>query len=184
MTIKNINLNPVSLLVLFSTITFVLITTPFYDLETTLIFGGKDGIDYFKISESAPQIATNIQYIKSERFLFPYLIGLFSNYFDFDIFNIYRICSVIFCLFFVYLITVLLENLKCPEKLKLLFLLIIILNPYLIRYYIALPTLINDIIFLNIVTLLAISLLKKNYYIFYSAIFFGFFCRQNTFAFI
>ena len=184
MTIKNINLNPVSLLVLFSTITFVLITTPFYDLETTLIFGGKDGIDYFKISESAPQIATNIQYIKSERFLFPYLIGLFSNYFNFDIFNIYRICSVIFCLFFVYLITVLLENLKCPEKLKLLFLLIIILNPYLIRYYIALPTLINDIIFLNIVTLLAISLLKKNYYIFYSAIFFGFFCRQNTFAFI
>ena len=184
MTIKNINLNPLSLLVLFSTITFVLITTPFYDLEATLIFGGKDGIDYFKISESAPQIASNIQYIKSERFLFPYLIGLFSNYFNFDIFNIYRICSVIFCLFFVYLITVLLENLKCPEKLKLLFLLIIILNPYLIRYYIALPTLINDIIFLNIVTLLAISLLKKNYYIFYSAIFFGFFCRQNTFAFI
>ena len=184
MTIKNINLNPVSLLVLFSTITFVLITTPFYDLEATLIFGGKDGIDYFKISESAPQIASDIQYIKSERFLFPYLIGLFSNYFNFDIFNIYRICSVIFCLFFVYLITVLLENLKCPEKLKLLFLLIIILNPYLIRYYIALPTLINDIIFLNIVTLLAISLLKKNYYIFYSAIFFGFFCRQNTFAFI
>ena len=184
MTIKNINLNPLSLLVLFSTITFVLITTPFYDLEATLIFGGKDGIDYFKISESAPQIASDIQYIKSERFLFPYLIGLFSNYFNFDIFNIYRICSVIFCLFFVYLITVLLENLKCPEKLKLLFLLIIILNPYLIRYYIALPTLINDIIFLNIVTLLAISLLKKNYYIFYSAIFFGFFCRQNTFAFI
>ena len=184
MTIKNINLNPVSLLIIFSTITFVFITTPFYDLEATLIFGGKDGIDYFKISESAPQIASNIQYIKSERFLFPYLIGLFSNYFNFDIFNIYRICSVIFCLFFVYLITVLLENLKCPEKLKLLFLLIIILNPYLIRYYIALPTLINDIIFLNIVTLLAISLLKKNYYIFYSAIFFGFFCRQNTFAFI
>ena len=184
MTIKNINLNPVSLLILFFTITFVLITTPFYDLEATLIFGGKDGIDYFKISESAPQIASNIQYIKSERFLFPYLIGLFSNYFNFDIFNIYRICSVIFCLFFVYLITVLLENLKCPEKLKLLFLLIIILNPYLIRYYIALPTLINDIIFLNIVTLLAISLLKKNYYLFYSAILFGFFCRQNTFAFI
>lgn len=184
MTIKNINLNPVSLLILFFTITFVLITTPFYDLEATLIFGGKDGIDYFKISESAPQIASNIQYIKSERFLFPYFIGLFSNYFNFDIFNIYRICSVIFCLFFVYLITILLENLKCPAKLKLLFLLIIILNPYLIRYYIALPTLINDIIFLNIVTLLAISLLKKNYYLFYSAIFFGFFCRQNTFAFI
>ena len=184
MTIKNINLNPLSLLVLFSTITFVLITTPFYDLEATLIFGGKDGIDYFKISESAPQIASDIQYIKSERFLFPYLIGLFSNYFNFDIFNIYRICSVIFCLSLIYLITVLLKNLKCPEKLKLLFLLIIILNPYLIRYYIALPTLINDIIFLNIVTLLAISLLKKNYYIFYSAIFFGFFCRQNTFAFI
>ena len=39
-------------------------------LETTLIFGGKDGIDYFKISESAPQIATDIQYIKSERFYF------------------------------------------------------------------------------------------------------------------
>ena len=184
MTIKNINLNPVSLLIIFSTITFVFITTPFYDLEATLIFGGKDGIDYFKISESAPQIASNIQYIKSERFLFPYLIGLFGNYFNFDIFNIYRICSVIFCLSFIYLITVLLENLKCPEKLKLLFLLIIILNPYLIRYYVALPTLINDIIFLNIVTLLAISLLKKNYYLFYSAIFFGFFCRQNTFAFI
>ena len=50
MTIKNINLNPVSLLILFFTITFVLITTPFYDLEATLIFGGKDGIDYFKIS--------------------------------------------------------------------------------------------------------------------------------------
>lgn len=184
MTIKNINLSPVSLLILFFTLTFVLITTPFYDLEATLIFGGKDGIDYFRISESAPKIATNIQYIKSERFLFPYLIGLFSNYFNFDIFNIYRICSVIFCLSLIYLITVLLKNLKCPEKLKLLFLLIIILNPYLIRYYIALPTLINDIIFLNIVTLLAISLLKKNYYLFYSAIFFGFFCRQNTFAFI
>ena len=184
MTIKNINLSPVSLLILFFTLTFVLITTPFYDLEATLIFGGKDGIDYFRISETAPKIATNIQYIKSERFLFPYLIGLFSNYFNFDIFNIYRICSVIFCLSLIYLITVLLKNLKCPEKLKLLFLLIIILNPYLIRYYIALPTLINDIIFLNIVTLLAISLLKKNYYLFYSAIFFGFFCRQNTFAFI
>ena len=82
MTIKNINLNPISLLILFFTITFINYNS-LYDLETTLIFGGKDGIDYFKISESAPQIATNIQYIKSERFLFPYLIGLFSNYFKF-----------------------------------------------------------------------------------------------------
>ena len=56
---------------------FILYTNNFYSFEETLLFGGSDGRFYIQISKYAPYSAEDIDYIKGERFFFPYLIGIF-----------------------------------------------------------------------------------------------------------
>lgn len=169
---------------LILSVIFIFITTPNFSLEESLNFGGRDGFDYYKISKNAPEILINIQYIKAERFFFPYIIGVLSKLFSLDIFELYKVFSIIFCISLILLFNRLLTILNCSQKIRLIFLLLIILNPYILRYYISIPTLLNDLIFLNISILLCIGLiLNKNILIFIS-ILIGALCRQNVLAFL
>jgi len=169
---------------ILSTIIFVFLTKTNFSLEESINFGGKDGFDYYKISKKAPEILTNIQYIKAERFFFPYLIGIISKILNLDIFQAYKAMSIFLCITLILLINRLLILLNCSEKIRFISLLLIILNPYIIRYYISVPTLINDIIFLNISVILCIGLIANKNSLIYISIFIGTLCRQNVLAFI
>ena len=169
---------------LILSVIFIFSTTPNFSLEESLNFGGRDGFDYYKISQNAPEILTNIQYIKAERFFFPYIIGVLSKLFNLNIFELYKFFSITFFISLIFLFNKLLTILNCSEKIKLILLLLIIFNPYILRYYISIPTLLNDLIFLNISILLCIGLiLNKNSLVFIS-ILIGALCRQNVLAFL
>ena len=93
MKIKSLKINTINnpIILLFFFILFIFLTNAYYSYADSLIYGGSDGFFYIKISESFPRIAENIEYIKGERFLFPYLLGGVSKLFSAEIFHIYRI---------------------------------------------------------------------------------------------
>ena len=76
--------------IIFSFI-LILITNSYFDFADSKIYGGSDGRFYIQISNSFPNFGTNIEYIKGERFLIPFLIGSLGHLFSIDNFLIYRI---------------------------------------------------------------------------------------------
>ena len=162
---------------------FILFTTENFNLEQSKTFGASDGHDYYKIAQDAPQISKGLQFIKSERFFFPYLIGIISKTFNFDIFSSFKTLSILLSFSLIFLLDRALVIIKCPKNYRLTAILLVIFNPYILRYYISLPTLITDLIFLNISLLIVIGLhSSKRYYFFGMAI--GMLVRQNTLAFL
>ena len=174
----NINFYIISLSFLY-----ILLTTQNFNLDQTRNLGGSDGFDYYLIAKEAPQIAKGIQFIKSERFFFPYFIGLISKLFSIEIFLLFKFFSIILCISLIYFINKTLKLIKCAENNRLILILLIIFNPYILRYYLALPTLINDLIFLNASLLIIMGLVSFRIYLFIG-IGIGILVRQNILAFI
>lgn len=167
---------------IFFTIIFIIFSTPFYNLYETKLLGGSDGLDYFEISKSAPYIADNIQFIKSERFFFPYLVGIFSKFFRLEIFYTYQLTSLVLCFVFLYLNFKILKKV-CNDYIYIFIsLLILILNPYIIRYFISIPTLITDLIFMISTLLVILGFLDKNKKILYIGLIVGILSRQTVIA--
>ena len=95
-----------NILVLYTVLSliFLFITTSNFSLSQTMQnAGASDGYQYFLISKSAPFIAQDIQYIKGERFILPYLIGLISLFTGLDLFLTYKILSVVAFLYLIIL---------------------------------------------------------------------------------
>jgi hypothetical protein len=181
---KKFNLSNNYKVIIFFSLLFIFFSTPFYNLEQTRYLGGSDGYDYYLIAKSAPNIAENIQFIKNERFFFPYIVGLIGNTFEIDIFSLFRIFSIFLCIIFIFLNFKILYKLNCNNKFILIALLLIICNPYLIRYFISIPTLITDLIFLNATLLILFGFIDGRKNIFFLGIIIGIMSRQNILAFI
>lgn len=181
---KKFNLSDNYKIIIFLSLIFIIFTTPFYNLEQTKYLGGSDGYDYYLIAKSAPNIVDNIQFIKSERFFFPYVIGFIGNSFKIDIFSLFRIFSILLSLVFIFLHFKILRKLNCTNDFILVALLLIICNPYLIRYFISIPTLITDLIFLNATLLILFGFIERKKHIFFLGIIIGIMSRQNILAFI
>lgn len=130
-------------------LTYVLLTNTFFNFEESLIYGAADGLAYFEISKNSPGFPEiSLQPIHTERFFFPYFIGLISKIFPIEIYDLYRVL-VVFLLISINLI--LINILKTTKRTKLEILFCIILfnfNPYLSRFYISNPLIINDLIFI------------------------------------
>ena len=59
---------------------FLYLTNNHFNYDQTLIFGGADGASYLSISEDSPLITSKKnQPVHSERFFFPYIIGIISK---------------------------------------------------------------------------------------------------------
>jgi hypothetical protein len=127
---------------------YIFFTNTHLNYEESLLLGGADGKSYFGISFYAPEISkVEIQPIHSERFIFPYLIGIASNISGIKIFLLYKAFSVLL-LFLINLVF-----LKISKKLTfsqfqiILCLCLINFNPYITRFYISNPTIITDLLF-------------------------------------
>lgn len=127
---------------------FLLITNVYYNYSDSLIYGGNDGRFYIKISESFPNIANDIEYIKGERFFFPYLIGGVSKLFFIEVFTTYRVFVLFLSGLIIFFIYQCLKKIKSSNLYILISLSFIIFNPYIFRFYLAIPTIINDLFFM------------------------------------
>lgn len=161
------------------TFAIILLSNNFFSFEETLKFGGSDGNYYMMISKFAPNFGENIEYIKGERFFFPFILGIVSNFIGLDIFYTYQIFSIFLCLIFIYLLSVILKSLDISENIKFISFSLVIFNPYLIRYFIAIPTLLIDLVFLISIELVILSFLNKKRFLFILGFIIAMLSRQN-----
>lgn len=166
---------------------FLFFTNSHFSFEDSLRFGGADGFSYMAISEDAPLITSKkIMSIHSERFFFPYVIGLFSKFFGIDYFLTYKI-FVFTILIIINLYTIrIFKYLNLNLQTILVFLTLINFNPYITRFYLAIPTIINDLIFVAGILIIIEKIITKNknkFFIFIGFVF-TFASRQTSIGLI
>lgn len=139
----------ISYLYLSIILILIFFSNSYFTYEESLIFGGGDGKSYYDISKFSPYLSKEpIQPIHAERFFFSYVIGLISKVFFVDVYILNRIFVIILIILINgYLINFLIKFDK-DNYFILLTLLIFNLNPYLVRFYLAVPLIINDLIFI------------------------------------
>ena len=160
---------------------FVVFTNNYFSYEQSIVFGARDGVDYFLIAQNFPKIPYDaLEYHRAWRFIMPTLIGFTGKILNIDIYLLFRIFVLLFC---VLTILIFFEILKFLElnNFQILFLSsFIMFNPYLFRYFIACPTMINDLIFINATLVLVLGILKNNKIFFYIGILLSLPTRQNS----
>ena len=166
-------------------IIFLSLTNQYFDYQESIIFGGADGEYYTNISNSFPGIAEReMMPIHAERFFFYYIFGFLSKIFNIEIYYVYRF-SVFIILGLINIFLILIFKSKNLDlRLSLIILSLINLNPYISRFYIAIPTLLNDLIFIFALTLFLYSLESRKTKILISSLIILFFARQTSIAII
>tara|TARA_B100000902_G_scaffold391817_1_gene443110 strand:+ start:393 stop:1517 length:1125 start_codon:yes stop_codon:yes gene_type:complete len=169
---KNIYFSILSIIIIF-------ITNSYFTYEESLIFGGRDGEFYIAIADAAPFFGENIEYIKGERFIVPYLIGIISKIFYFESYNLFRFFSSASFLICVYLFYKILKKINLNDNQIFISLGLLIFNPYLSRYFIAVPTSLMDITFIISLEIIILAFLSNKKSLFYFGIFLSTMVRQN-----
>ncbi len=166
---------------------FLFLTNTYFNFEESLKFGGADGFSYMSISKDAPYITSEkLMSIHSERFFFPYIIGLFSKILKIDPYISYKIFVLITLAIINFFIIKILRFLNLDLQKIFIFLTLVNLNPYLTRFYIAIPTIINDLIFIAGVLIILEKIITKNsnrFFIFVGYVF-TFASRQTSIGLI
>ncbi len=174
---KNYNKN------LFLTLFFIFLviaTNDYFNYDNSLIYGGSDGKFYISISKYSPNLGNNIEYIKGERFFLPYFIGIISKLSSVDLFFLYQITSIILIVTLILLYRKILILLKIENYSYIFFLLLVVFNPYLIRYYLAVPTIVVDLGFIISLEIIAIGFLKNKNKFFFLGMIIAALSRQNS----
>jgi hypothetical protein len=137
---------------LFWIFIFVVSNTKHLDYEQSLILGAADGYNYLKITEYFPRFSEEIiPYHQAQRFLLSFIVGLLSEILNSkNFFLFFRLTTYIVTIIFFILIYRFYKKNKKKIRIENFIILtsVILLNPYLIKYYISLPTLLNDLIFI------------------------------------
>lgn len=181
---KNTHNYQIIFYLIFSLI-FIILTTSFFNFDQSLIYGAADGKTYMQIAESSPDFSTEKEpNHKSQRFIIPYVIGLISFISNIETFTVFRGFTVVTILLNLFILFKIFKKLNVEKYQQLFLFSLIIFNPYIVRYFIALPTLINDLVFIFSGTLLLFSFLEnKKIYLFLS-IFLASISRINVVFFL
>lgn len=162
------------------TVLIVLITNNYFDYDNSLIFGGSDGRFYTLISRYSPNFGINIEYIKGERFFIPYILGIISKLVSIDLYLLYQITSASLVLILILLYREILILSKIEGYSYYLSFFLVVFNPYLIRYYLAIPTIVVDLLFIISLEIIVIGFLKKQNKFFFLGLVIATLCRQNS----
>ena len=164
---------------------YIIFTNNFFNFEQSIIYGAADGETYMQIAKAAPNISSEeLIYHKAERFIVPYTIGSVASIFNIDVFTMFRIFSFIFIILNLFIFLAIFNELKVEIFQKYYLYSLLVFNPYIIRYYLSLPTLINDLIFIFSGALIIFSILKNKKKYIYLAILIGAASRVNSIFFI
>ena len=167
----------------FFCLLFLLITNNYFD-ENNINQSATSGIYYLDIAKSFPNTFKvendSNTYIHADRFIISYLMGGISLLINIPAFEIFFIFSKICIIFFIYINYLIIIKFKVPVISKLLLTSLILLNPYIIRYFLANPLMLNDLIFYISISLLLLSFQISNNLIFYISIILALFSRQTS----
>lgn len=147
-------------------IIFILFTNTFYTFDQTLILNQHDGLSYMNIANSSYNFSQEtLHYHHAQRFYLPYLIGLIGNTLNVDNYHVFRVFVYLSIMTVIIFHSLIIFESKCSLKSAIIVSSLVFLNPYLIRFFISVPTMINDIFFLAAVYIFIYGLFKKNFYI-------------------
>ena len=151
-------------LIIYITIVFVFVifTTRYLSVEELIYkFGQRDIEQYFLLTELWPNLPRNEGILPhiATRFLVPYIIKTFSIFLNLDLFYTYKLFTLIFLLTEIFFLNFLAKALGLSFYKSILFISLIILNPYIMRSHLFNPVQAHDVLFfvltmLGIVTVL------------------------------
>jgi hypothetical protein len=162
---------------------FLLITNSYYG-EYEINPSATSSNYYLNISNSFPQGMslenTSQAYIHGERFLISYFVGFVGKLLNVRNFVIFEIFTY-FTIFVLISINYKIIDSIVPDKgNKVLYFSLFLLNPYILRFSIANPVMINDLIFITSISLLFFSFLNKKSTLFYLALLLAIISRQTS----
>ena len=158
---------------------FLFTTNQHLNFKEIISINQIDSASYMSIAISAPEFSQeNIPYHHAQRVFIPYITGLLSNTFDFEIFYVFKILTILIIFLIIYCHYWITIKIKSDFYLSVLSISFLILNPYLLRYFIAVPTMINDVVFILSLYLFSIGLIFKKK-ITLLGFFLGILSRQN-----
>lgn len=180
----NLNSNSQSKILFFFSIIisifYIFFTNSFFNFDQSLVYGAADGATYMEITKNFPNITENgLAYSHNQRFLIPYLMGFINSFLNLEFFLVYRYSASVLFFLILYFFYKNLSILKTSYLEKYFALSLIIFNPYLLRYYISLPTLINDLVFILSTQLIIYSFLSSNRLFSHLGLYLSFFARQT-----
>lgn len=158
---------------------FLLLSNQHYSYDEIISINQTDSHSYMAIAVSAPDYSSEVlPYHKAQRFFLPYLIGIVSKLSDINILYTFKIFNIITILLIIFLHCKIINKLKLSLTSSIIFISVLILNPYLFRYSIAVPTMINDLVFiLSIYLFLYTLIINKSASII--SVFLSLISRQN-----
>jgi hypothetical protein len=163
----------------------ILLTNSYFSLEESIIYGARDGADYFILADNFQKIPNEtLPYHKAWRFIVPTLIGIISEILNLETYLVFRIATIIACLSLITLFFLILKKLKIDDFHIFFLTLILIFNPYLFRYFLAAPTMINDLVFINSGLLIILGIIDKKKIFFYFGFLIALATRQNSIFFL
>lgn len=158
---------------------FTILTNSYYDINGILSIDQLDSLSYFNIANSAPIYSLeNIPYHHAQRFFLPYAIGLFSNIFQLEILLCFRLFTFVILLLIVMTHYKLTKKFNCDIYTSIISISLLILNPYIFRYLISVPTMANDALFIFSLYLFMFGFFAKSKMTFLGLLL-GLISRQN-----
>jgi hypothetical protein len=156
------NHNKIKIFFLLSFV-FIIFSNNFFNYDDSILYGQTDGMTYLKIAEAAPHFSLEkLPYHKAQRFVLPYLIGLTSNYFNIDAYKLFGALSFCIITLILFLFRKIFDKFKTEINYQIFLFSLIIFNPYIVRYYLSVPLMINDLLFLLSGTLIIFSFIQCN----------------------
>jgi hypothetical protein len=122
-----------------------------------------DTESYMAIAAAAPSLppadAQLISY-HAQRFISPYIVGTVAFYTHFSAQQVFRVAAIAMIALIVWVAQRILCHLCVPEQFIALCLSLLILSPYMFRLYLAVPALLDDLVFVLGLSLLVYGLLR------------------------
>ena len=160
---------------------FIILTNQNFTLNENMLYGAIDGNDYLFLSKlKAEFIDSNVNNHKVWRFFFPYGIGVIARITEIEIHTIYKIFNFTFAILGIFFFIKILEKKQIKINTKILFISLLIFNMYTYRYFLTLPVLINDFIFMNAGIIISYALIYKKRFLIYIGLILSVLTRQNA----
>jgi len=164
---------------IFWLLIFIFSTSIHYNFEQIVLINQLDSVSYMSIAIFSPDYSSeNLPYHHAQRFFVPYLIGFVSNTLGISPIIIFRLFTYLIVFLIIFIHFLIIKKLKTNFYLSIFSISFLILNPYLIRYFIAVPTMINDAVFILSLYLFSIGLIF-NYKSTLVGVIFALISRQN-----
>ena len=168
---------------IFLLIIFLIITNAYYG-EYDINSSASSSYYYLHIANSYPDgmnLANGSQnYIHGERFLISYIVGFISNLLSTNSFYIFQLFTYFAVSILVIINYNIINKISTQKNNSFLFFSLFLLNPYIVRYSLSNPMMLNDLVFTISISLLFLSFLNKKNIFFYTALFLAIISRQTS----